>query len=102
MLKTPWVYICSIFLFALSFKECNKLDKYIYTDFYIIQIINLNNFFYNKNYVCVIQKLDYIWLVSLKQSIVSLVCYITSNQQTFSMEWGIYPFKPVAFTMHKC
>ena len=35
--------------FPLSFKKCTKLDKYIYTYFFIIPIIPLNNFFYNKD-----------------------------------------------------
>jgi len=35
--------------FSLSLKKCNKLDDYIYTYFFIISIIPLNNFFYNKD-----------------------------------------------------
>jgi len=46
--------------FPLSFKMCNKLDEYIYTYFFIIPIIPLNNFFYNKG--CCL-------LVSLKKRI---------------------------------
>jgi len=46
-----------IFLFFfLSFKKCNKLDENIYTYFFIIPIIPLNNFFYNKIVVGVIKK----------------------------------------------
>ena len=30
--------------FPLSFKKCNKFDEYIYTYFFIISIIPLNNF----------------------------------------------------------
>ena len=33
--------------FPLSFKKYNKLYKYIYTYFFTIPIILLNNFFYN-------------------------------------------------------
>ena len=33
----------------LSLKKCNKLDEYIYAYFFIISIIALNNFFYNKD-----------------------------------------------------
>ena len=36
--------------FHLLFKKNNKLDEYIYTYFFIIPIILLNNFFYNKDY----------------------------------------------------
>jgi len=36
--------------FSLSFKKCNKLDEYIYTYFFIISIILLKNFFYNKDF----------------------------------------------------
>ena len=42
--------------FLLSFKKCNKLNEYIYTYFFIISIIPLNNFFYNKIVVGVIKK----------------------------------------------
>ena len=35
--------------FPLSFKKFTKLEKYIYTYFFIIPIIPLNNFFYNKD-----------------------------------------------------
>ena len=42
--------------FSLSFKKCNKIDEYIYTYFFIIPIIPLNNFLYNKIVVCVIKK----------------------------------------------
>ena len=42
--------------FPLSLKKCNKLDKYIYTYFFIIPIIPLNNFLYNKIVVGVIKK----------------------------------------------
>jgi len=35
--------ICLIFL-PLSFKKCNKLDEYIYTYFFVIPNIPLNNF----------------------------------------------------------
>jgi len=45
-----------IYFFRLSFKKCNKLDEYIYTYFFIIPIISLNNFFYNKIVVGVIKK----------------------------------------------
>jgi len=38
-----------IFFFSLSFKKYNKLDVYIYTYFFFIPIIPLNNFFYNKD-----------------------------------------------------
>jgi len=31
-------------VFSLLFKKCNKLDEYIYTYFFIISIIFLNNF----------------------------------------------------------
>jgi len=31
-------------VFSLSFKKCNKLYEYIYTYFFIIPIIPLNNF----------------------------------------------------------
>jgi len=37
--------------FPLSFKKCNKQNEYIYTYFFIISIIPLNNFFYNR-YCC--------------------------------------------------
>ena len=40
--------------FPLSFKKRNKLDEYIYTYLFIIPIIPLNNFFYNKIVVGVI------------------------------------------------
>ena len=47
----------SIFVFLpLLFKKCNKLYEYIYTYFFIIPIIPLNNFFYNKIVVGVIKK----------------------------------------------
>ena len=36
-------------LFPLSFIKCSKLDEYIYTYFFTIQIIHLNNFFDNKD-----------------------------------------------------
>ena len=39
----------SLIFVPLSFKKCNKLDGYIYTYFFIIPIISLNNFFYNKH-----------------------------------------------------
>ena len=42
--------------FPLSFKKYNKLDEYIYTYFFIISIIPLNNFFYNKDCCYVIKK----------------------------------------------
>ena len=35
--------------FPLSFKKCNKPDAYIYAYFFIIPIIPLNNFLYNKD-----------------------------------------------------
>jgi len=41
----------------LSFKKCNKLDECIYTYFFIIPIIPLNNFFYNKTVVGVIKNI---------------------------------------------
>jgi len=52
-------------LFPKKNKKCNKLDEYIYTYFFIIPIIPLNNFFYNKIVVIVIKKknLDYIFLL---------------------------------------
>jgi len=43
-----WIYAC-LFFFSLSFKKCNKLDKYIFTYFFIIPIIPLYNFFNNKD-----------------------------------------------------
>jgi len=53
--------------FSLSFKKCNKLDEYIYTYFFIIPIIPLNNFFYNKIVGVIKKNLDYILLsLSLK------------------------------------
>ena len=36
--------------FLLSFKKCNKLDEYIYTYFFIIPMISLNKFLYNKDH----------------------------------------------------
>jgi len=42
------IYTRSIFI-PLSFKKCNKLDEYIYTYFFIILIIPLNNLSYNKD-----------------------------------------------------
>ena len=43
--------------FPLSFKKCNKLAEYIYTYFFIIPIISLNNFLYDKIVVGVIKKI---------------------------------------------
>ena len=43
------VCVCVSIFFPLSFKKCNKLDEYIYTYFFIISLISLNNFFYNKD-----------------------------------------------------
>jgi len=37
------------FFFPLPFKKCNKLDDYIYIYFFIVLIILLNNFLYNKD-----------------------------------------------------
>ena len=61
----------NICFFSLSFKKCNKLNEYIYTYFFIIPIIPLNNFFYNKIVVGVIKKknLDYIFFVILLVSL---------------------------------
>jgi len=53
--NTICIYIFCFFL-PLSFKKCNKLDEYIYTYFFIISIILLNNFLYNKIVVGVIKK----------------------------------------------
>jgi len=47
---------CISDFFPLSFKKYNKLDEYIYTYFFIIQITPLNNFFYNKDCCYVIKK----------------------------------------------
>ena len=44
-----YIYIYMSVFFPLSFKKCNKLYGYIYTYFFIIPIISLNNFFYNKD-----------------------------------------------------
>jgi len=41
--------ICISVFFPVTFKKYNKLDEYIYTYFFIIPIILLNNFFYNKD-----------------------------------------------------
>jgi len=40
---------CTFVFFPLSFRKYNKLDEYIYSYFFIIPIIPLNNFFYNKD-----------------------------------------------------
>ena len=37
------------FLYHLKIEKCNKIDEYIYTYFFIIQIIPLNNILYNKD-----------------------------------------------------
>jgi len=49
------IYTHPIFI-HLSFKKCNKLDEYIYTYFFIILIIPLNNFSIIKIVVDVIRK----------------------------------------------
>jgi len=50
------------FFISLLFKKCNKLYAYIYTYFFIITIIPLNNLFYNKMVVgLIIKKIDYIF-----------------------------------------
>ena len=48
--------ICIYVFSPLSFKKYNKLDEYIYTYFFIIPIIPLNNFLYNKDCCYVIKK----------------------------------------------
>jgi len=45
-----------MFFFPLSFKKYKKLYEYIYTYFFIILIIPLNNFLYNKDCCYVIKK----------------------------------------------
>jgi len=55
-----------IWFFLLSYKKCNKLDEYIYTYIFIILIIPLNNFFYNKRSL----------FVSLKKYLDYFFCYI--------------------------
>ena len=45
-----YIYIYMSVFFPLSFKKCNKLDEYIYIYFFIIPIIPLNNFLYNKDW----------------------------------------------------
>ena len=61
------IYVC---FFYLSFKKYNKLDAYIYTYFFfIISIIPLNNFFYNKD-CCVVslKKTKNIYIFSFNQN----------------------------------
>jgi len=52
--NTIWIYVY-LFFFPLSFKKYYKLDEYIYTYFFVIQIILLNNFFIIKIVVRVIK-----------------------------------------------
>jgi len=62
-----------MFFFPLSFKKYNKLDEYIYTYFFIIPIITLNKFFYNKDCCYVIKKQQqtfiYLFLIKTKISL---------------------------------
>ena len=53
--------------FPLSFKKCNKLYERIDTYFFIISIILLNNFFYNK---------DRCWFHQKKEFRLYFCCYI--------------------------
>jgi len=59
--------ISAFFLYYLK----KKLDEYIYTYFYIIPIIPLNNFFYNKDCCYVIKKKQktFIFLLLIKTKI---------------------------------
>ena len=45
--------------FPLSFKKCNKLDEYVYSYFFIIPIIPLNNSFIIKIVVGVIKQKEF-------------------------------------------
>jgi len=62
-----YVCVCVSGFPPLSFKKCNKLDEYIYTYFFIIPIIPLNNFFYNK---------DCCWCHKKKEFRLYFFCYI--------------------------
>jgi len=54
-------------IFPLSFRKCNKLEKYIYIYSFIIPIIPLNNFFIELRLL----------LVSLiKRTYINFFCYI--------------------------
>jgi len=65
------IFFC--FFFTLLVKKCNKLDEYIYTYFFIIPIIPLNNFFYNK-IVGVIEKSVTLIFYSLKETNIYIFC----------------------------
>ena len=54
--------------FPLSFKKYNKLDEYIYTYFFIIPIITLNNFFYNKDCCSCLLKKTKINIITFNQN----------------------------------
>ena len=48
------------FIIFFHFEKCKKLYEHIYTYFFIISIILLNNFFYNKDRCwCNLKKIDY-------------------------------------------
>ena len=77
--------ICFFCFFPLSFKKYNKLYEYIYTYFFIIPIIPLNYFFYNKIVVGVIIKknLDYIffYIIGVLENLKATNIYIFSLNQ---------------------
>jgi len=59
---------CISVFFPLSFKKYNKLDEYIYTYFFIIPIIPLNNVFYNKIVVMSLKKATNIYISTFNQN----------------------------------
>jgi len=59
------MYIC---FFPLSFKKYNKLDEYIYTYFFIIPIIPLNNFSIIKIVVMSLKKATNIYIFTFNQN----------------------------------
>jgi len=59
---------CIYAFFPLSFKKYNKLDEYIYTYFFIIPIIPLNNFCIIKIVVMSLKKTTNIYIFTFNQN----------------------------------